>query len=275
MELGYKIVNAKQLKELLTSFPMVVQTESEIVFSPAQVGQVIILVQFAKDSKSTKLRNGYEIYYVTDTNIVEAGFPQEYLENIPKIEMRSGLYAYKLPQVDIVYDEFKGGYNVITGNYLDQEYSTVLRTEDISTDIKDTNPKKIPSSAIMNIINTKLETILNLMCKDTFINEEGILIGDTNIFRRTTILQSSFKVGESEIVIPRKNLLNDPNITKCKIAKAYITSDIKDGIYPNLICVVTDEAVKVKAIVNNRVYKVTSEFTINIEISYDFKQKLD
>lgn len=271
-----KIINVDEFIKQTFRHPKIIRNKSEISKLNLRKGDILIRVAFREDDVTHTVKNGYSIYFVSDKDISTLNFPEIDKTLFDVIKTKNSLYAYEIPPMNLDYDKLSGGLNFVASEYIKALEAKMLSSDIILNDLKKGAIGKVHNSLCTQMLNTKLEKALSLLTDTTFINSDGVVLEAGTMYHKNAIVQLEFNIGDIEKVIQRKAnvAFNDKNLSSTKMVKAYLTSEPEDKVYPNLICIVSEDTIVVKPIVSNKPYVVTKPFTCNVEIAYDYQSEI-
>lgn len=271
-----KIINVDEFIKQTFRHPKIIRNKSEISKLNLRKGDILIRVAFREDDVMHTVKNGYSIYFVSDKDISTLNFPEIDKTLFDVIKTKNSLYAYEIPPMNLDYDKLSGGLNFVASEYIKALEAKMLTSDIILNDLKKGAIGKVHNSLCTQMLNTKLEKALSLLTDTTFINSDGVVLEAGTMYHKNAIVQLEFNIGDIEKVIQRKvNVaFNDKNLSSTKMVKAYLTSEPEDKVYPNLICIVSEDSIVVKPIVSNKPYIITKPFTCNVEIAYDYQSEI-
>lgn len=271
-----KIINVDEFIKQTFRHPKIIRNKSEISKLNLRKGDILIRVAFREDDAMHTVKNGYSIYFVSDKDIATLNFPEIDKTLFDVIKTKNSLYAYEIPPMNLDYDKLSGGLNFVASEYIKALEAKMLTSDIILNDLKKGAIGKVHNSLCTQMLNTKLEKALSLLTDTSFINSDGVVLEAGTMYYKKAIVQLEFNIGDNEKVIQRKAnvAFNDKNLSSTKMVKAYLTSEPEDKVYPNLICIVSEDTIVVKPIVSNKPYVVTKPFTCNVEIAYDYQSEI-
>lgn len=271
-----KIINVDEFIKQSFRHPKIIRNKSEISKLNLRKGDILIRVAFREDDVMHTVKNGYSIYFVSDKNISTLNFPEIDKTLFDVIETKNSLYAYEIPPMNLDYNKLSGGLNFVASEYIKALESKMLTSDIILNDLKKGEVGKVHNSLCTQMLNTKLEKALSLLTDTSFINSDGVVLEAGTMHHKNAIVQLEFNIGDTEKVIQRKAnvVFNDKNLSSTKMVKAYLTSEPEDKVYPNLICIVSEDSIVIKPIVSNKPYIITKPFTCNVEIAYDYQSEI-
>lgn len=271
-----KIINVDEFIKQTFRHPKIIRNKSEISKLNLRKGDILIRVAFREDDVMHTVKNGYSIYFVSDKDISTLNFPEIDKTLFDVIKTKNSLYAYEIPPMNLDYNKLSGGLNFVASEYIKALEAKMLSSDIILNDLKKGAIGKVHNSLCTQMLNTKLEKALSLLTDTSFINSDGVVLEAGTMYHKNAIVQLEFNIGDTEKVIQRKAnvAFNDKKLSSTKMVKAYLTSEPEDKVYPNLICIVSEDSIVVKPIVSNKPYVVTKPFTCNVEIAYDYQSEI-
>lgn len=271
-----KIINVDEFIKQTFRHPKIIRNKSEISKLNLRKGDILIRVAFREDDVMHTVKNGYSIYFVSDKDISTLNFPEIDKTLFDVIKTKNSLYAYEIPPMNLDYNKLSGGLNFVASEYIKALEAKMLTSDIILNDLKKGAIGKVHNSLCTQMLNTKLEKALSLLTDTSFINSDGVVLEAGTMYHKKAIVQLEFNIGDTEKEIQRKAnvAFNDKNLSSTKMVKAYLTSEPEDKVYPNLICIVSEDTIVVKPIVSNKPYVVTKPFTCNVEIAYDYQSEI-